>query len=286
MTRTAPGDPGGDYTTALSELHRLLLNYQSAESFLRQAASITARTVGTGLSCSIMLQPGGRALAVATSDPVATLTEQVQETTGQGPSLRCLRWQHLVHIDDLAEDTRWPVFALRATEMGIRSCLCLPLEAPDSTGSLNLYAPAPHAFGAAQISRASTFAEYLASALIIGARQDGLLATIDHLHTALASRAVIDQAIGAIMTRERCTSGRAVAMLRAESQRRSVRLRDLARQIVATTGGGPPQLPPFEMPAQAPGKSSANPAGSDRSRHDGERQKGMRTGSPAPVRSK
>ena len=81
---------------------------------------------------------------------------------------------------------------LPAAEIGIRSCLCLPLQAPGTTGALSLYAAVPHAFGAAQISRATTFACYLVSALVIGARQDGLLATVDQLRTALASRAVIE----------------------------------------------------------------------------------------------
>ena len=156
MSQIASRHPGGDYTCALSELHRLLLNYQSAGSFLRQASALTARTVGTGLSCSIMLQSGGHALAGATSDPLATLAEQVQESSGQGPSLRCLRWQHVVQINDLAADTWGPLFALRAAEVGVRSCLCLPLEAPGATGALTLYAPAPHAFGTPQTERAST----------------------------------------------------------------------------------------------------------------------------------
>ncbi len=253
MTQIASHDAVGDFTSALSELHRLLLDYQGAESFLRKAASVTARTVGSGLSCSIMMQSGGHALAVATSDPLATLTEQMQESTAQGPSLRCLRWQQLVRINDLAEDTRWPLFAVRAAELGVRSCLCLPLSAPGATGALSLYAPAPEAFGAPEIGRASSFAGYLASALIIGARQDGLLATIDQLRSALASRAVIDQAVGVIISRAGCSGGQAVAMLRAESQQRNVKLRGLARQIVAEASGRSPQRAAFETDPHPPG---------------------------------
>ncbi len=254
MTYITSRDPGGDYTSALSELHRLLLDYQSAESFLCQAARLTARTVGSSLSCSILLQPGGHALAIATSDPLATVSEQVQESTGQGPSLRCLRWQHLVRVDNLCEDARWPLFTLRATEVGIRSCLCLPLRAPGTSGALSLYAPATHAFGAPQISRASTFADYLISALAIGARQEGLLSTIDQMRTALASRAVIDQAIGVIMSRDHCTSTQAMAMLRTQSQHRNLKLRNLAREIVTRASGGPPRLPPFETGSHPPGR--------------------------------
>lgn len=148
----------------------------------------------------------------------------------------------------------------------------IPLQAPGTTGALSLYAAAPHAFGAAQISRATIFACYLPSALVIGARQDGLLATIDQLRTALASRAVIDQAIGVIMTRDHCGSSQAVAMLRAESQHRNLKLRDLARQIVTEASGGPPQLPPFETGPQPPGRFPAARPEAAAAENDGQRQ--------------
>ncbi len=237
MTATGVPDPGGDYTAGLGELQHLLLGYQGAEDFLQRVAAVTARTVGGGLSCMIMLQAGERQLTVATSDTLATAIYDVQYTLGQGPCLRCLRWQHPVHIDDLAEDARWPVFALRAAEKGVRSCLSLPLEVPQMTGALSLYAPAVRAFGPGEALRAKTFAGYVSGAITLASRQDGFLATIGELRGVLASRPVVDQAVGIVMARQHCTSRQALAMLRSAARDRRVRLHDLASQIVSETSG-------------------------------------------------
>jgi AmiR/NasT family two-component response regulator len=57
---------------------------------------------------------------------------------------------------------------------------------------------------------------------------------------------VIDQALGVIMARERCTQSRAFAVLRAASQNRNVKLHDIAATIVTSVSGEPPQPPVFE----------------------------------------
>ena len=61
------------------------------------------------------------------------------------------------------------------------------------------------------------------------------------------SRAVIDQALGVIMARERCPQDKAFAMLRSVSQNRNVKIRDLAARIVTQASGEPPKpTAPFE----------------------------------------
>jgi AmiR/NasT family two-component response regulator len=51
---------------------------------------------------------------------------------------------------------------------------------------------------------------------------------VDNLHEALASRAVIEQAKGIVMARNRCGADEAFASLRQESQHTHVKLRDVA----------------------------------------------------------
>ena len=60
-------------------------------------------------------------------------------------------------------------------------------------------------------------------------------------------RSVIDQVLGIIMAQERCTSSWAFAILRTASQNRNVKLRDIARQLVISLSGEPPQPPPFDQ---------------------------------------
>ncbi|MGD9705779.1 MAG: ANTAR domain-containing protein [Acidimicrobiia bacterium] len=73
--------------------------------------------------------------------------------------------------------------------------------------------------------------------------------TIVDLTRALASRPVIDQAIGILMERHRCPAEDAFRRLRAESQHRNVKLRDVAFELVRAVGGVEPTPPPF-LPSQ------------------------------------
>ena len=70
------------------------------------------------------------------------------------------------------------------------------------------------------------------------------------LRAALASRAVIDQAIGVIMAEQRCTTDEAFAVLRTASQNRNVKLRQVAQDIVTGITGAAPQPPPFNPLAE------------------------------------
>jgi hypothetical protein len=81
----------------------------------------------------------------------------------------------------------------------------------------------------------------------IAGRLASYAALTEQLRSSLASRAVIDQALGVIMAQERCPQARAFAILRAASQSANVKLRDIAAAIVTSVSGEPPQPPqPFE----------------------------------------
>jgi hypothetical protein len=70
--------------------------------------------------------------------------------------------------------------------------------------------------------------------------------------TSLASRTVIDQAIGVLMGQRRITAGEAFAILRATSQNRNIKLRAFAAQIVEGASARPPQRPLRPAPLTCP----------------------------------
>ncbi len=241
-------DPGrGDVAASITELQNLLLATTGTEEFLQELALLAARTITEGLSCGITLQPDGHPLTIATSDLKAAQVDEVQYELDQGPCLHAMHNHQIVSIEDTAGEQRWGGFSVRAAANGIRSCLSLPLAAGNIIGALNLYAPVPHAFGEEETRRAETFAASAAAALALAARQASTTALTSQLHAALASRSVIDQALGIIMAQERCPSARAFAILRTASQNRNVKLRDIARQIITSVSGEPPQPPPFDQ---------------------------------------
>ena len=150
-------------------------------------------------------------------------------------------------IDDTAKGADWPGFQAEAASRGIGSCLALPLIADGKpVGALSLYARAAGAFGAGETQRAERLAENASGALSLALRLASYAALTDQLRSSLASRTVIDQAIGVIMAQERCTQTRAFDLLRSASQNRNVKLRDLAAAIVTSVSGEPPQPLVFE----------------------------------------
>ena len=251
----------------LRELHGALLGTQSIDEFLHEMARLAAGLVRGGLSCGMTMQPNGRPVTVACSDPVAARVDEVQYELDDGPCLHAMRDGHMVRIEDTADKARWPEFEAQAASHGIRSCLALPLKTlplktlppdalpPDAggqsagapgkpVGALNLYARSASAFGAAEARRAENFAQDASGVLTLALRLASHAALIEQLRSSLTSRTVIDQALGIIMAREHCTQARAFAILRSASQNSNVKLRDIASGVVSSVTGEPPQPPP------------------------------------------
>lgn len=58
------------------------------------------------------------------------------------------------------------------------------------------------------------------------------------LSHALKSRTTIDLAVGMLMGQNRCTQAEAFEILKSASSTRNIKLRDLAVQLVSSSGGG------------------------------------------------
>ena len=241
MMRKGGGDPTGE----LKALHDVLVNTENVEQFLHEMAVLAARLVGGDLSCGMTMRSSGRPVTVACSDPVAATVDGVQYELDDGPCLHAMRDGHVVHIEDTADKARWPEFERRAAAHGIRSCLALPLRSEGRRiGALNLYARDASAFGAAEARRAADFADNASGALTLAIRLTSDAALIEQLRASMASRTVIDQALGIIMAREQCTQARAFAILRSASQNSNTKLRDIASAVVTSVSGEPPQPSP------------------------------------------
>jgi GAF domain-containing protein len=231
--------------TGFTELQQALLGSHTIEQFLQELAELAARLVTDGLCCGMTLRSTGGPMTAACTDQVASQVDEVQYQLDDGPCLHAMRYGHPVRIEDTTGQAQWPKFEEQAAARGIRSCLALPLITDGKpVGALNLYARAAKAFGAAEIRRAENFAENASGALALALRLASYAALTDQMRSSLASRAVIDQAVGVIMAQERCTQARAFAMLRAASQNGNVKLRDIASAIVTSVSGEPPQPPP------------------------------------------
>jgi GAF domain-containing protein len=238
--------PDADGAGTLTELQKALLGTQTLEQFLQELATLAARLVTDGVSCGMTMRSTGRPATVACSDPLASEVDEVQYQLDDGPCLHAMRTGDRVTIADTAHRAQWPRFEAAAQARGIRSCLALPLVADGKpVGALNLYARGLAAFGPAQRRRAENLAENASGGLSLMLRLASYSELTDQLRSSLTSRAVIYQALGVIMARERCTQARAFEVLRTASQQSNIKLRDIASAIVTSVSGEPP--PPHDL---------------------------------------
>ncbi|MDT0347970.1 GAF and ANTAR domain-containing protein [Pseudonocardia sp. DSM 45834] len=137
--------------------------------------------------------------------------------------------------------TGGPATRLPALGHGVRSSLSLPLRAGGRVlGALNIYSLHPRAFGTQEQLVAGRFADEASRALELAMRLAERTEMSEHLQIALASRAVIDQALGIFMGQNKCGADDAFDMLRSISQNRNVKLHDIAAEIITAVAGRPP----------------------------------------------
>jgi GAF domain-containing protein len=238
---------------AYSRLFTLLVDSPHLDFFLDRVVRLAADVVTPAAAGGITVDRGGLAMTVATSDPLAAEIDEIQYGADEGPCLDALRGAGVVQVDDLATETRWPQYRPHAAAHGVVSSLSLPLDAGSRTvGALNLYAREPAAFAGPPRRVAEAFAAQCGAALTVTLRQADQAELQQQLTQAMASRSIIDQALGIIMGEQRCTAAAAFEVLRQASQHRNRKLRDVAAGIITQVSGvQPPSPPPFRAAGKA-----------------------------------
>jgi GAF domain-containing protein len=215
------------------ELLALLAAGGDLRSFLGDLVRLAVRRVPRAEACGLTLAHDATGMTVASTGPLAEQADQRQYQQDTGPCLESMRTGTVVRVDDMAAEERWTPFPAQAAELGVRSSLSLPLVVEGrSRGALNLYATEPRVFGADEAT-AYRWAGQATGALAVALR----IADSDHraesLLGGLDTRATIGQAVGLLMAQEQVPAERAFDLLRIASQRRNVKLRDVAAGVVA-----------------------------------------------------
>jgi GAF domain-containing protein len=169
------------------------------------------------------------------TDPMSPAIDQVQYEEGTGPCIDAFAGNRVIAVPDVvATASRWPSFARRATEHGVRSTLSLPLSSGDrrALGAMNLYATEAGTYTDDVAEDARLLATCAAAVLANAKAYWEVFDLAAGLQTAMQSRAVIEQAKGKIMATRGCTADEAFQVLAAASQRENVKLRDIAKRMV------------------------------------------------------
>jgi GAF domain-containing protein len=162
------------------------------------------------------------------SDELAELLTSMQARLEEGPCFENIERNDLVHVPDIESDSRWPVFARHARDVGVRSLIAVrSVVRPRGQASLTLYADHVDAFTPRDLETATLLGSFAGLALEGDRQRD----RASNLELALESNRHIGTAIGILMAREMLTSEQAFTRLRDVSQRQHRKLRDVAEEV-------------------------------------------------------
>ena len=222
-----------DLPGSLTGLSGLLTGHRPLQETLVHIAEFAVRAIPGAEGAGLTMLEDDRPQTVVASAEFVHAVDDVQYGLGEGPCLLAVETGHTQTSGSLGGEPRWPRFGPRVGRMGVHSVLSLPLLLPDRVvGALNVYAHAKNAFGADALRIGELFARPAA----VSVHNAHILAEsqrlAQQLSVALTSRAVIDQALGVIMSRTGATAEEAFGRLRAMSQSQHVKVSEVSRVLV------------------------------------------------------
>jgi len=215
----------------------LLLSSETVGSVLRLVTKLAQDTIpdtaGAGVS---MLDPDGSRVTTAATDDLVEQADRIQYEIGSGPCLVAWADRTVVRVDDLAHDTRWPHWARRAHELGLRTSLSAPLVAADAgLGALKVYGVRPGVYGAREESLLRMFATQ-AAILVANAKSyaDARRVSVG-LQAAMRRRDVVNIAKGVLMAQGHVDEQTAFLQLAKAAQEGNESLVEAAEHLVRAT---------------------------------------------------
>jgi GAF domain-containing protein len=221
--------------SAFQALTDVVVFDETLDTTLQRVADLATREVADCDMAGITLIRDGKPVTAVFTDAAAPEIDTAQYDTGVGPCLQAFSTNAVLRIDDTRTDQRWQEFATAAAAHGVLSTLSLPLMVgSNALGALNLYSKSANSF--IDDNTALVFASHAAVVLANAQAYWASQHLAQQLETALASRAVIEQAKGVLMATRGCSPEEAFALLNRESQHRNVKLREIAAEHVRSAG--------------------------------------------------
>ena len=222
-------------------LHGLHFANQSLDSFLTQLTILSADVIDADTAGGVTVIRDGQPTTVAASDERTKHLDELQYGKGDGPCLAAARTGEVVLVPDAAVDDRWRDYHAHAVGAGVRSSLSVPLElGSGAAGALNLYVFDDHHFDDVELVLVEQFCEEASRAVSLAIRYEEVTQENRHLHAAMVTRRVIDQAMGVIMGQNRCGPDEAFTIMRRASQNRNLKINRLAVEVIRNVSGTEP----------------------------------------------
>jgi len=236
---SSPGDADAiELQVNLTALAGIVAGSQALPEILAQVATFAARAIpgadGAGVTLLRLDRDDNIVEALAASAPFVAEIDEIQYSVlNEGPCITAARERHTVRSGSLGGEKQWPRFGPRVGRLGVHSVLSLPLLLPDQVvGAINVYAHGKDVFD----DRCQELGELFAAPAAVAVHNAQILAQAQalagQLQTALASRPIIDQAVGILRARTGASAEEAFGRLRAISQSENTKLLVVAQRLV------------------------------------------------------
>jgi GAF domain-containing protein len=231
-----------EVTQALSDLGAVLAREEEIGRVLQRSVNQVVETIPGADMASVSVLRGDKAETVASTSERVWAIDSEQYATGEGPCLEVARTGHIVRVNVREARKRWPAFARSAQAAAVESYLSAPLAIDEKfAGSLNLYGEQAHSFTDLDEKLLQVYTTAAVAAIANARRYAEARDVAENLRRALDSRAVIDQAVGALIATRGLDAGEAFRMMARESQNTNTKLREIAARVldVARRGDAP-----------------------------------------------
>jgi len=208
---------------------------------LNKLAELAVRQVPGCAAAHATIWRDGELAGMAATHPDAAALADLAIATRCGPLITAVHDGRHVSCPDTLEETRWPRWAEDALRRGVRCSVHIVRELPPITLVLTLYGVRPGILVADSAPMAEMLARFGGTVFANSLAYGDAKRTATQLRDSVAARAITDQAKGILMHVLGCDAEEALRHLRRESQRRHIKVTDVAAQIVATSaesGGG------------------------------------------------
>jgi hypothetical protein len=213
----------------------LSLNVGEAKS-LNKLAELAVRQVPGCSAAHATLWRSDELVAVAATHPDPAELADLELKTGHGPLTTAAFGGERVSCPDTLAETRWPQWAEEALRRGVRCAVHLVRASEPVTLVIALFGVRPMVLDADAVPMADMLAQIGSTVLANGLAYDRAQRTATQLQDSVAARAVTDQAKGILMHALGCDATEALGHLRQQSQRRHLKVTEVAAQIIATHG--------------------------------------------------
>ncbi|MCU1571977.1 MAG: response regulator receiver protein [Micrococcaceae bacterium] len=233
----------------VNHLQDLVLKSSDVHELLDELVrfSTTALVEPAPAFSSITLMRGQKPMTVASSAERAIQLDETQYRSGDGPCLTAIRERTIINVPDVSKEDRWPDYRAASRRVGVASSLSVPLVLEgDTQAGLNMYSTKTQGFNAQDIGTIEAYALRVTKVLRLAVRISQLREVKTHLVAAVKSRTIIDQAVGAIMARNRCDRATAVKTLNIAAKVREREVADVAASVLASIPENPTTPTPYD----------------------------------------